>query len=391
MKHTLWTVATLIVALSAALSTAAEPKRHPLAHVVHITASLTFDGKPARIDDLIDCYASYTGTPTSSPHMVFRPNRIRITHEVPGGGMITFGVSRELCYVNGDQWGSALPSYTAPAEWTPVLEWYDDRDVLKRMEGRVYLSETALKNPDGRLKITEPFVVSTPEQPASNALLEQVRKQSVERDWYQGRNFTFKEILKIDRSPTDWMVHIPAEDWRDPQAARPKHKFRKWGQKRVTNFRALAEILEPITSPDLVSVGAMGSLGNAEADALKVGLLQGRSPHFPDILNFGIPKLDTDRFGLLHSPRGIETRQRSQPYYPSRYDEYIPFKCVSGVMTTVPETPGVRYWYRNRCSHPDHYKGHIFFGRKLAGPKELNEVGAIFDGRTKDLWLKRGG
>lgn len=257
--------------------------------------------------------------------------------------------------------------------------------------GHSHLSEAALNNPDGRLKITEPFVVSTPEHPASETLLDEVQKQSVARDWHQGRNFTFKETLKIDRIPTEWMVRIPAEDWRDPQAARPQHRFKDRAGNRITNFRALAEILEPITSPDLVSVVAMGSLGNAAADGLKVGLLQGRSPHFPDILNFGIPKLDSDRFGLLHSPRGIETRQQSQPYYPSRYDEYIPFKCVSGVMTTVPETPGVRYWYRNRCSHPDHYKGHNFFGRQLTGPKELNEVGAIFDGHTKDLWLKRGG
>lgn len=377
--------------LGASFATADERKRHPLAHVVHITASLTFDGKPVRIDDLIDCYASYTGTPTSSPHMVFKPNRGRITHEVPGGGMISFRVSRELCYVNGDQWGSALPSYTAPPEWTPVLEWYDDRDVLKRTEGILYMSETALKNPDGRLKITEPFVVSTPEHPASDALLDEVQKQSVERDWYQGRNFSTAEQLKLSRRPMEWMVRISKEDWSDPLRARPNHKFKNRDGKRTQDHFALARILEGLKTKRIVSLGYGGDLGSADVVGILIGLRQGQRPVLSNIFEFGVPMQKSERFGLLLNSHKFDNIARTSPYFRNIFDDLIPFKCLSGIVTSSEQTPGLRYWYQERCSHPDFYEGHSIFGNQVNEETPVRHGKLLFVGATKDLWWISGG
>lgn len=380
-------IACLLVAGCARAESGKPLKRHPLAHVVQITASLTFDGKPVRIDDLIDCHAGYTGTPTSSPYMVFRQNRHRITHEVPGGGMISFGVSRELCYVNRDQWGRGGASYSAPAAWTPVLEWYDHRDVMQRREGIIYLSETALTDPNGRLRITEPFTVRTPEHPASPALLAEAARQAVDRDHFQGRKLRGGEKFRLARQPMEWMVRIPESHWRDPRGAFPEQEFRFKGKRAVEDHDALAKALDAYGGSGPIALGSPASVLGEDARGVLSGLRRaGIQLDLNQIYTFGIPRLAADRFGMLAKSEAIERKKRSSPYFPSRPDTLVPLKCISGVVTPAPETPGVRYWYRDRCSHPKFYKGHSFFGRQLTGPSPLGWAKLVFDRSSGDLW-----
>ncbi|MEM9062293.1 MAG: hypothetical protein AAGD13_17680 [Pseudomonadota bacterium] len=365
---------------------AEEPKRHPLAHVIQITASLTFDGKPVRIEDMIDCYMGYTGTPTSNPREVFKPNRHRITHEVPGGGMISFRVSRELCYVNGNQWGSGLPSFSAPAEWTPVLEWYDHRDLRKRTWGMWYMSEGALKNPDGRLKIVEPFVVSTPEHPATEDLLAEVERQQVERYYYRDVKTPAEKAFNYNNSPMVWMFRMPEYEWRDPKAARPEHRFTKGPRsKEEPDYSALARILDDLPDEGMTHVGYPSDLG-VDAEWLVQGLSKGRRGGVTRVFEFGIPIRGADRFGMLLTSTAAAKTKKHYPYFPSYFDDHVPIRCVDGILATAPETPGLVYWYRDNCKHPDIFRGRSFFGENVSGERVFSHDKLIFDAKRKDLW-----
>ncbi|MEM9062294.1 MAG: hypothetical protein AAGD13_17685 [Pseudomonadota bacterium] len=366
---------------------AEEPKRHPLAHVMHITASLTFDGKPVRIDDLIDCYMGYTGTPTSNPREVFKPNRHRITHEVPGGGMISFRVTRELCYVNGDQWGSGLPSYAAPAEWTPVLEWYDHRDVRKRTWGMWYMSEGALKNPDGRLKIVEPFVVSTPEHPATEDVLATAERQRVERNYFLDAEISSADASGYTNSPMVWMFRIPEREWRNPRAARPDYKFKKdYKSKEEPDYTALERFLDGLSGEGMIYAGSAFSNQTEDVESLLAGLRRGRWLGLTRVFELGIPIQGADRSGLLLSPKVWKNERKINPFFPARADDHVSMKCSGDVHTAAFETPGIRYWYREKCTLPDRLKGHSFFGQQVAGEHVFTHDKLILDKATGDLW-----
>lgn len=68
-------------------------------------------------------------------------------------------------------------------------------------------------------------------------------------------------------------------------------------------------------------------------------------------------------------------------------DEHIPLTCVDSVVTTSPETPGVRYWFRELCTRAEHLKGVDFFGKPLGGDYPPFAQKLIYDPETRDLWL----
>jgi hypothetical protein len=55
-------------------------------------------------------------------------------------------------------------------------------------------------------------------------------------------------------------------------------------------------------------------------------------------------------------------------------------------MTPMPDTPGLIYWFRERCSHLDRYKELNFFGKLVEDPILPTYGRLIFDLETHELW-----
>ena len=357
-------------------------KRHPASHVIRIIAKLTFDGKPVEIDDLIDCKTTYTGTPTSTPHMTFTADRFQIARETPDGGAIVFSVRRSFCFLYGDTWGSSLDEVTQPESWTPVIEWHDRHDPRQAETGIIYLSETALEAENGRLRVIEPFRIAIPEYPAGEALIAEAARQSDEMA--DERDLWISVPFRSSRM--EWMLRIPENEWRSPERAVLSFDVGRARRSAQPNFSALAAFLDGVEGESgVVVLGYRDDLGSKDVASVIYGLRDGRLPDLNNIYEFGIPKRNAPRHGMLISDKATE-RERKNPLFPGFFDEYVPFTCIDGVMTPVPETPGLIYWFRDRCSHPNHLKGIYFFGKPVAGDIMRSNDKLVFDLETGDLW-----
>jgi hypothetical protein len=362
------------------------PKRHPASHVIRVTANLAFDGKPVEIDELIDCKATYRGKPTKTPHIAFSIDRIDIAAETPDGGMIKFGASRSFCNVFGSTWGNALTEFTPPDGWTPVLEWYDRRDPRQAETGIIYLSETALNAENSRLRVIEPFSIAVPECPASDELIAEAERQAAARDFWRGYKPHAGDIVKFSFGRMEWMLRIPESEWRNPERAIVSFEVGRGKRSPKPNPGALAAYLDGVKGESgVVVLGYTNEIGSKEAAMLLYGLRDGRRPEFVEIYERGIAKRGAPRHGLLIS-NGTLKRQRNNPLYPDFFDEFVPFTCIDGVMTPVPETPGLVYWFRDRCSHPKHLKGIDFFGKPIAGEFLPANDKLVFDLEIQELW-----
>ena len=363
------------------------PKRHPASHVIRVTAKLIFDGKPVEFDELIDCKATYRGKPTKTPHMAFSIDRIDIAAETPDGGMIKFGASRSFCNVFGSTWGNALTEFTPPDGWTPVLEWYDRRDPRPAETGILYLSETALEAEDGRLRIIEPFQIAIPEYPASDELIAEAERQAAARDFWLGYNPHAGELVKFSFGRMEWMLRIPESEWRNPTLAETAFKLDRYKRRdsKIEPY-ALARHLDGLAEGNgMVALGYPGDTFPEPAFRVLSYLRAGRRPGLGGIYERGIPRKTSERFALLLSDK-TEAWLKKFPFDLDILDEYVPFTCIDGVMIPVPETPGLIYWFHDRCSHPDHFRGIDFFGKPVAGEVLPSNDKLVFDLETGDLW-----
>ena len=379
--------AILFVLLMLSQSTdAQEIKRHPAAHVIRITASMVFDGKPVEFDELVDCYASYTGTPTSGPWMTFKPSRLRVATEVPGGGMITFIVPRELCYVNGNAWGGAHDK-TVPDDWTPALAWFNERNPLKADHGIWYLSETALNAPNGRLKIVRAFRVSVPEHPPSPALLADAERQKVDRDFWLGQEVSFLEGSRLYAS-LGWMLRIPRTEWENPARAIRSGKVgsqRRSYRRYKPDTTALARALRQHEGSGLIVLGEAREYGGKDAELIVLGLIDGRDSGLVNIGRVGIPKRHSVRYGLLYSEQYIE-KHSDNPFFPDFLDEYVPFKCIGGTLVPDLRNPGLLYLRRDRCWHAHRKIRFNFLGTAILEDVLIFNGMHVLDLDNGDLW-----
>jgi hypothetical protein len=362
--------------------TIAEPKRHPASHVIRVTAKLTFDGKPVEFDELIDCKTTYRGTPTSSPHMTFTLDRRQIATETPDGGAIVIRVSRSFCFVYGDTWGDVFDEFTPPEGWTPVIEWYDRRDPRQAETGIIYLSETALEAGKGRLRIIEPFRIAIPEYPASPALIAEAARQAEQHKEEQELRFSYG----YRAHGVEWMLRIPESAWRNPERAVLSFKVGRQKSAPQPDFSTLAAVLDSVEGErGVVNLGYPDDLGSKDVSKILYGLLDGQDPSLVGIYEQGIPKRKMPRHGILISEKTAKRNQKN-PFFPDRFDDYVPFTCIGGVMTPMPETPGLIYWFRDDCVLPDHHKGVNFLGKPFAGEFMPPNGRLIFDLETRDLW-----
>lgn len=360
---------------------AQEPTRYPADHVIHITAKLEFDGKPVIIDDLIDCLAEGRGTPTQSSHLTFRLSRNEIVAEVQGGGAIVIPTSRQMCYVYGNIWGDVFEEFTVPGGWTPVIYWFDQINPREAQEGIMYLSEVALTAENGRLRIVEDFQLVIPEYPASTALVAEAEKQALERG---------KLISSPDaRGPglVGSMVEIPESMWRNPD---PMFARTSIHQSEDTNFYPMIEYLDKLISENsdqgLLSLGWSGKIADQEvAVGIRV-LTAGRRSVYEDLFEFGIPKIENERYGTLISQKSSE-RIAAYPITQIRFDQRFPWMCVDGVASPDFENPGMEYFYREDCTHPDFFRKVEWRNRTIIGEEYPWNGNLYFDLETHSAWV----
>ncbi len=368
-----------------------EWKRHPASHVIRITAELTFDGAPVEIDELVDCRAYYRGALYKTPHLTFSPSRVQVANETADGGMIVFRVSRSFCWAFAKTWVGFDEETNPPPGWTPALEWYDNRDPELAQMGLLYLSETALTAANGRLRIVEPFQLSIPEHPPSEVLIAEAERQETERDLWLGRDVTGSyRYLSSGLTPTmDSILRIPESEWRNPELAKAGWH---WSQQRngrhdpEPDWQALARYLDGVTSDArYIYLGHIDGELFPDAAEVLLRLLTGRRSDLNDIYQSGIPKPSAPRFGLLISEKRAG-QWATDPFNPNYVDEQIPFTCIDGVMTADPAHPGLKYWFRERCSHHKRFIGADFFGVRLTTERAPLFASLIFDTQTRDLW-----
>ncbi len=368
-----------------------EWKRHPASHVIRITAELTFDGAPVEIDELVDCRAYYRGALYKTPHLTFSPSRVQVANETADGGMIVFRVSRSFCWAFAKTWGGFDEETNPPPGWTPALEWYDNRDPALAQMGLLYLSETALTAPNGRLRIVEPFQLSIPEHPPSEALIAEAERQDVERDMWFGRDVTgsYRYLSSPFAYKMEALLKIPESEWRNPERAKASWH---WIQRRngrhdpEPDWQALARYLDGVTSDArYVDLGYIDRETYPDAVQVLERLRAGRGSDLNGIYESGIPKPSAPRYGLLISEKRAG-QWATDPFNPNYVDEFIPVTCIDGVMTADPAHPGLRYWFRERCSHHKLFIGFDFFGVRLTIDVTSRLSNLIFDTQTGDLW-----
>ncbi len=377
----------LLYASQSTLQTLDEPPgTYPADHIIRITALLEFDGKPVVVDELITCLAEGAGGSTSGRQFLsFQPNRILVAVDTPDGGMIVFQTTRSFCYTYGKTWGDREEELTVPVGWTPVLRWYNQRDPREMTEGLWYVSETALNAENSRLKIIENFAITIPEHPFSDTLLAEAEAQAVEHDYCLGQQ---EDCISL--SPYPSMIAIPEDMWRNPGADYVRDSPHA---NRDTDPQPLIDFLDGLGEGE--GILAIPTEKNAtdpdmilpeEAVRMIGGLTRGQRPDSL-LTELGIPKSDTDRFGLLMSETAVQRFVR-QPLNLNRYDDSIPWKCEDGFLVPDFENPGIRYAYRRSvgCKHIEASNGLLWPGKGIVENWERFYGAYLFDFETKALW-----
>ena len=363
---------------------------YPADHIIRITALLEFDGKPVVVDELITCLAEGAGGSTSGRQFLsFQPNRIRVAVDTPDGGMIMFSTRRSFCYVYAKTWGDYDEELTVPVGWTPVLTWLDNRDTRKVNEGIMYVSETALNAENGRLKIIENFEITIPEHPFSDELLAEAEAQAIEHDYCLGQP---DGCLYFGPYPS--MIAIPEEMWRNPD---PKFLRDSIHANRDTDPQPLIDYLNGLgegegvlaiqfnkfnTNPDLI----------VPEEALRMigGFTYGRRDDSSLLYEWGIPKSNADRFGLLMSEMSAQ-RYVHRPLDLNYADDLIPWRCENGFFVPDFDNPGLLYMYGQSmgCHHPDINKGLMWPDKGIVEHYVTFYGELFFDFDTKTLWRMR--
>lgn len=364
-------------------------------HVIRYTAKLTFDGELVEFDELVHCRSEYRGRLFAGVSLKIDPVRRHVVRSVPGGGIIGFKPNREHCFQLGDAWGYGGTHTEPPEGWTPVVEWFDHRDIRKAERGIVYMSERALTAKNGRLRIVEPFRLTIPEHPPSEALLAEAARQAEERKFWLGG--PRKPGLENPRQMRDWtyswrrlpwMFRIPESLWRNPvdrlARAREVHQIKR----PVERIDALARYLEARRAGGgAIVLPYAHEIENRDVSNTLALLRVGRSDTgIPWIL--GIPQSRAPRHGMTLTDRGFARLQKN-PLWFDRFDEYIPLNCVDGVLTPDLANPGLIHWVRNKCTYPEFAKGIDFFGLDVEGSLLPLNGKLVFDRSTGDLWWIR--
>lgn len=355
--------------------------RYPYEHVMHVTAVLEFDGERIEVDDLIDCRSEYTGPASRAVQLPFEIMRSELAYETADGGVLKIDIPPNICGAYSEVWAGLDKGHQIPSSWIPIIGWFDRRNPKNANKGVRYWSETAFKNPVGRLEIIDGFKVEVPEQ--TNEIVEEAKQQALERDMWQGASVhTTSRNLGIKTLP--WYIRIPREEW-----ARPPKYLRAPG--RPADPEGLREMLDALPPANaLMFIGDAINWDEHEAVMFSINdLMTGRWGSVNAIGYHGIPQRSEPRWGMFLSERSWERAQTQEHRIPF-YDDWIPLDYESGKLILRTDTPGLRYHYRGYGDwYRDTNRTVDFLGKPFVnGPYDTLKGSLVFDLESRDLWVR---
>ncbi|RBW61156.1 hypothetical protein DS906_05090 [Ruegeria sp. A3M17] len=362
-------------------TTEQDPGRGPYEHVMRITAVLEFDGERIEVDDLIDCRSDYSGPASRAVQLPFNISRAELAYGTKDGGLIKIDIPPKLCSAYSEVWAGIDKGYVVPEAWIPIIGWFDNRDPNKATIGERYWSETALKNPNGRLKVIKGFKVLVPEQ--TDALIGEAEEQAIVRDlWLGAERHTTRRDLGVRSLPS--YIRIPREEWSQP----PEYLR---NPDRPADPSGLRNLLDSLPHGEgLMFLGDDINGENNEAISFSINdLITGRWGRANSIGYHGIPQRNEPRWGMYLSQRSWERAQTQKERIPF-YDDWVPLEYDKGELVLRTDRPGLRYhyrgygdWYRE-TDRSINFLGKPFFN----GPYEVLKGSLIFDLETRDLWVR---
>lgn len=388
--------AVLITLLRAGVDRTERPlvdQRHPYDHVMRVTAVLEFDGERIEVDDLIDCFSEYRGTPRETATLIFKVGRYRLVYDTPEGGMVVIRISRNICSAYADEWSDREKRFEVPQAWVPVISWYDNRDATQFVNAETYYSETSIKNPRGRLRVVESFSVSIP--PQTEEVLAEAKLQEAARDFWLRKPSNVSSELKAGfLTELPWFIRIPREEWsRVPTFQRPRSS-NSLLPPRLADWEVLKNWLDSQPSREgllLLSRALQEQVSEDEREEISFTLrdfLIGRQGGFETIGRHGIPQKEVYLYGMYLSERSWQRARENVENIPF-FDEFMPLGVQDCVLTLRTDTPGIRYHFNGDRACGRHNENVKFLGKPiLNGPWSDSENRLIFDLETRDLWVK---
>ena len=359
----------------------ADSKRYPYEHVIRITATLEFDEERIDVDDLVDCRSNYEGPAAQAAKKRFISSRVSFPYKTRSGGMLVYNIQANICGAFADIWAGAEESQI-PNKWLPIIRWFDQRDAHLVRRGAFYLSETAIKNPNGRLKVVEGFRLSYPEQTVE--LVAEAAKQITERDLWQGSP-PGKGNARLGLKRLPWYLKIPRQSWSQPPS------FRR-APDRPSDPEGLRELLDSIPKgDDLIFISEMIQGNDALSFSINDLMAGHWGGHYFAHASAGIPQRNELLWGMRINQATWEKAQKDIEDIVF-FDDWVPLDLKDGVMTLRTDTPGMAYmvkeygdWYR-ATDRP--FK---FLGRTIGdGAYDNRRSLYIFDTKTRDLWVRSG-
>ena len=362
-------------------------QRYPYEHFFRVTATLEFDGEQLPLDNLFFCGSDYDGPATRAVQLRFNLHGAQVALETTQGGVVSIYMTDSLCGAFAEFWAGIDTGFSVPEAWLPVISWYNHRDREKITYGETYWSETALKNPNGRLKIIESFRVSYPEQETFaqwGALRQAFQRQTEEARIWQPEDGSPARLFRPPIMKTLPMyVRVPRSRWsKPPDYERPKPVVSDWA--------ALRDFLDALPHGQ----GLMFLGEQIEADLPPAGrsaIFDLKTGHIGDVFivqGHGIPQRNEVRWAMLLNERSWQSAQVNKERI-SFFDTSIPLDYQNGVLVLRPDTPGMGYlmkgygvWYRETAREVD------FLGKPFVnGAYDLHKSLYIFDLKTRDLWM----
>ena len=380
----------LLVALAAAFVTGSllwpsaqkgtnETKRFPYEHVVRITATIEFDGERIEIDDLIDCRSEYEGPASRAAQLGFKVSSALPPRETEDGGMIAYFVESNVCSAFADRWAGVERKYHLPNTWLPIIKWLDNADQRLASRGEEYYSETAIRNPNGRLKIIDDFVLSYPKQTEELVAIATAQANEYRARFGDDRGAygSFKGAKKLP-----WYIRIPREFWSKPPTYRmaPDRAFDPEGLRALLDGFPEGDELIYLGNQITASDGLSFTIND-----LISGQWGSSAPHF----QAGIPQRDEPLWGMRINQATWDAAKRKIERIPF-FDAWIPLDLRDGTLVLRTDTPGMRYIVKG---YGDWYRGterpFNFLDRAIEdGAYDLSGSLFIFDTKTRDLWVR---
>ena len=374
--------------IKARIVAAQEPERYPYEHVIRITAVLEYDGERIEVDSHYNCLSRYEGPATRAVTLGFSKYPGLVAYDTPNDGALALMIPSRVCSAFPEIWAGVEYGTPIPDTWTPILVWLNSQDPENVTRNEYYASETALTNPNGRLRIIEGFQVSMPPQETPeqfDALLEVVEQNALTNGLWEGNPPVVRTSLPGPITPMPSYIRITREEWSQPPSYRR-------APDRAEDWEGLYKFLHSLPPGEgLMQLDELLNIDRNDAIMYSItDLLWGRRGSAELQLGSGIPQRNEERWGMWISQDFWERAQTS-PDLIYFLDEWIPMDIVDGTYVLRTDLPGLLLYdkaYGNWARETDQSQVDFLGLDFVNGPYDFRKSWLLFDLETGDLWVR---